>query len=228
MIEVVEELGAAFEQAQKTYGKDKFTEAEVVELAARGTTPLMRKALCRMMRLGKAAEAEVMGRPYPAQRAILERMDGRAVEQHRAKAGNTGYQIVSLDEEAILDVAQHLLDEWAEHEPRRRDRKPLRVFQGKSGDLDSWLIPWVRSATPGVPSNLDRGSQVGRGKRFWDAFVSAVYDSDYLGAKVPGRRGASLEWLAAPEKDDNGRAYPLMRLQRVLSGFYDAPASERL
>ena len=53
-------LGSAFDAAQKTYGKDRFSEAEVLEMATRAVTPGLRKTWCRIFGLSKELTAQVL------------------------------------------------------------------------------------------------------------------------------------------------------------------------
>lgn len=221
MIEVVAGLEGAFTKAQESYGGDKIDVDTRISWAARGVSEMLRQALCRMMSIPEDRWPEVMARPYQHGPLPAATQSSRSVDSARGKAGQTGYQLVSLPDEGIYSAAQRLLDVWGQIEPQRRGRKPLRVFNGRDNDLSGWLLPWFRAASPGVRINSTSQDQLSQVMRWWDNVVFCAYESPKLNGSTPGRLGVSLEWLAGAEVGADGRRHPLLRLHRLIEGYYD-------
>lgn len=220
-------LGAAFDAAQNTYGKDRFTEAEVLEMATRAVTPGLRKTWCKVFGLSKEQTARVLAQPYDLSKlGKASRMTPEQVEEQRKKSGRTGFEVTGLTEEERHDVVQGLLDLWYSEEPKRRGRRPLWIGNKQEipSDLDAFgrsLHQWIDAATPLQPANDSSRQRVARALAHWSTVVHTVYSNDRLNGTVPGLRGCSLEWLASPIQDkENGRVWLTLRLERVLSGYY--------
>lgn len=217
---------------EATHGKDKFTREECLDMVLSACTPTLRKVWCGVFGLSEADTAWALAQPYPeAPKGRRQRTDAEIAEARRA-AISTEYRAGGFTEPELRIVASELLVAWVRDVPARLGRQPLPVVsRGKApADMDSWAtgaLPWLQRATPAQPRNLTPMERVGAASRFWRSFVETVYANGYCNGTVPGLHAASLEWCMEPIRGDDGRVWPTLRLERILTGYYQVPDRDR-
>lgn len=221
------------EAYKATHGKDKFTREECLDMALSACTPMLRKVWCGVFGLSDPDTAWALDQPYPeAPKGRRQRTDAE-IQEARKAAISTEYRAGGFSEPELRIIASELLMAWVRDVPSRLGRQPLPLTsKGRTvKDADSWAsgaLPWLQRATPSQPVNLPPLERIAAAARFWRSFVEAVYENGYTNGTVPGLHAASLDWCMEPVRGDDGRVWPTLRLERLLTGYYQVPDRDRL